>query len=337
MKVAFVKSPYQFEVKDVPIPEISENEALIRVKACGICGTDLHIAKGEAKDWESFGHEVSGIVERVGSCVTEAKVGDKVVLESGSFCRTCSTCRNGRVDLCNNAPNIIGGKYKGFAEYIVAPRNCLIPFDGIDFAEATLIEPMGVALDLFYTTDIKINDDVLVIGLGPIGLMAMKLAKMAGARNIYCAARSGSAARIELAKKWGATNVILTDKVSLEEYPFARGGVDKIMITAPPSTIPEALKVANIGAIVSFLGIEYGPKGIISFDANDFHFKKLQLRASFAAPALWFPRCIEIVKSGAMNIKELVSHTFLLDDIESAMLKARDDKTSTVKMVMVND
>ena len=337
MKVVFVKKGFEFEIRDVEIPEIDKNQALVKVKACGLCGTDLHTARIGAKEFESFGHEVTGIVEAVGENVVEVKIGDSVLLESGSFCRTCDLCRNGQSDLCNNAPNIIQNEIMGFSEYIVAPKECLIPFDGMGFDAGTLIEPLGVALDLFYTTDIKINDDVLVVGLGPIGLMALKLAKVSGARNIYGVANSWSSARIRAAKELGATDIILADKGQLADYKFPRGGVDKIMSTAPPNTIPDAMKVANIGAIIGFLGIEYGGGENITFNANDFHFKKLQLRSSFAAPALYFPRCVELIKSGVIDPALFISHTFKLDRTAEYMIKARDDKATPIKMVMIND
>lgn len=335
MKAAFVKSPFEFELRDVPLRETLDDEVLVKIKACGICGTDMHIARTEAKDWSPFGHEISGIAEKVGKNIKNIREGQQVLLESGSFCRECETCRNGRVDLCNDAPNIFAGQTMGFAEYIIAPKECIVPFEGLSFEEATIVEPLGVALDLFYTAGININDDVLVVGLGPIGLMTMKLAKAAGARNIYGAARSSSKARIELAKKFGANDVILTDKQDLREYKFPRGGVEKIMITASPQTIVPSLDVAKIGGVVSFLGIEYGEGANVTFDANKFHFKKLQLRASYAAPALYFPRCIELIKSGVIDAKALISHTFKLDDIENAMNTVRNDKESAIKAVVI--
>lgn len=336
MKAVYVKAPYMFEVRDVELRDIGPDEALVRVKACGVCGTDLQLAATDAEEWQSFGHEIAGVVEKVGKNVKGVKVNDNVLLESGSFCRECATCRNGKVDLCNGAPNIFKGDTMGFAEYIIAPKECLVPFSGIDFAEATVVEPLGVALDLVYTADIKLNDDVLVVGLGPIGLMALKLAKAMGARNVYGAALSRSKARINLAREYGAADIVYTDVTSLEDYKFPRGGVDKVLVTAPPRTIPQALKVTNIGGIVAFLGIEYGERGIISFDANEFHFRKLQLRASYAAPALWFPRCIELIESGVINPKSLITHKFKLEEMDKFMLKARDDKSDIIKMVMVN-
>lgn len=112
---------------------------------------------------------------------------------------------------------------------------------------------MGVAADLILTADIHLNDDVLLLGAGPIGLMAMQMAKKSGARHIYVAQHSGSKARVDLACKFGADDVIFTDKENLEKYPFPRGGVDKVLVTSPPSTIDLATRVTNPGAKLHFL------------------------------------------------------------------------------------
>jgi L-iditol 2-dehydrogenase len=337
MKAAYVKSPWQFEVRDVTLRPMGDDEVIVEVKACGICGSDLITAAGEATDWQPFGHEISGVVVNAGRGVQNVKVGDKVVLESGTFDRFCDKCRNGRVDLCNTGPNYWLKGPMGFAEYILVPKECLVSMGSLSFLEASIVEPLGVAVDLVYTADIKLNDDVLVIGLGPIGLMALRLARASGARRIYAAELSSAKRRIELAKLFGADDIILTDKEDLGHYAFARKGVDRVLVTAPPKLIPLALNVANVGGIVAFLGIEYGKDATISFDANDFHFKKLQLRASFASPALYFPRCIELIESGVIDAGELISHTFKLDEIGNVMKLLRDDRTTTVKAVMLRN
>lgn len=340
MKAAFVKSPFQFEVRDVPLRDITPDEVLVKIKACGVCGTDLHTARTEAKEFQPFGHEIAGIAEKVGANVKGIKEGDPVLIESGSYCGECELCRNGRADLCNKAPNVFTrvdeGLTMGFAEYLIAYRQNVVPFDGMSFETASLVEPMGVALDLAYTTKPELNDDVLVIGLGPIGLMALRMARLMGARRVFGAARSASKARIEMARKFGADDIIFTDKMELTEYKFPRGGVDKIMVTAPPRTIQDAIKVANIGGVIGFLGIEYGEGANITFDANYFHFRKLQLRASYAAPALWFPRCVELIKSRAIDAGALITHRFGIDDIAAAIKMVAEDKSSVIKAVMVD-
>lgn len=338
MRVVYVKAPFQFEIRECAIPEPGEHQVLIDVKACDVCGTDMHAAASEATEFQSFGHEIAGQVVKNGAGAHRFQPGDKVVLESGTFCHVCDNCRNGRPDLCENGLNILNDyDISGYADYVVVNEQALVPFDGLDFAEAALAEPLGVALDLFYTTGIELNDDVAVVGLGPIGLMALKLAKAAGARNVYAIQRSGrSKARVELAKKLGATDVIFTSETDLEKYPFPRGGLDKIMVTAAPKVIPDMFKIANYGGIVSFLGIDMD-HGEITFDANAFHFKKLQLRASYASPALWFPRALELLKAKTIDPKDFITQTFKLEEIEAYFKKQRDDSSDVIKMAMVKE
>lgn len=336
MKAWYVKAPFQFELRDVELKEVGDNDVLIQVKACGICGTDMTAAKVIAQEWEPIGHEIAGIVEQVGKNVQHVSVGSKVTLETSTYSRYSDLSRNGRYDLDNRGPSFWGRDASmGFAEYVIAPKECVVAYEGLSFAVASLVEPLGVAVDLVETVGIGLNDTVLVVGLGPIGLMALRLAKLKGAKKIYAAARSHSVKRIELARQYGADEIIFTDITPLESYAFPNGGVDKILVTSPPQTIPEAIKTARAGGIIGFIGIEYGSGANITFDANDFHFKKLQLRASHASPALFFPMCIDLLKSGAVDGDALISHTFGLEQFADSMRVLKEDRGSTVKMVMV--
>ncbi|PWJ46450.1 zinc-dependent alcohol dehydrogenase [Faecalicatena contorta] len=336
MRVVYVKSPFQFDIRETEIPEPGENQVLLDVRACAVCGTDMHTAESDADIFQSFGHEIAGVVVKNGPGSNRFRQGDKVVIESGTFCHVCENCRNGRPDLCTNGLSILEDvEISGYADYMLVPEQAMVAFDGLDFKEAALAEPLGVALDLFYTTGIEVNDDVAVVGLGPIGLMAIALAKAAGARNIYAIQGSGrSKARIELAKKLGATDVILTSETELARYTFPRGGVNKIMITAAPAVIPDMMKIAAYGGIIGFLGIDL-QHGDITFNANDFHFRKLQLRASYAVPALWFPRALDLLKSKVVDPEDFITQTFPLEEIETYFTKQKNDSSDVIKMVMV--
>jgi L-iditol 2-dehydrogenase len=287
----------------------------------------MHTAKTEAKDWVGFGHEVAGIVEKVGPHVSTVKEGDKVLLESGSFCGHCNFCRNGRVDLCNKAPHIWFNESMGFAEYILAPKGCLVPFDGLDFVTASVVEPMGVSLDMTYTSGTVIGNDVLVLGL-----MSIPLVRSMGAARIYAADIVGGK-RFEVAKHLGADEVINTTETPLEDSLF-RKKLDRALVSAPPRALPTVMPLMNYGGIISFIGIEYGPGGNITFNANDFHFNKTQLRASFASPALYFPACIQMLKDGIVDGKAVISDVFPLEQIEKAMFKVRDDRDNSLKVVI---
>jgi L-iditol 2-dehydrogenase len=337
MKAAYVRAPFQFQVRDVPLRPITDDEVLVRVKACGVCGTDMATAATEAREWQPFGHEISGVVESAGARVTRVKPGDDVVLESGTFCRACDDCRNGRVDLCNNGPNYWLKGPMGFSELIIAPREMAIPFTGMSHQEAALVEPLGVAIDLVKTADVQLGNHVLVIGVGPIGLMAIALARMQGASRVYAVSPSRAEKRIELARRFGAEEVFLADRGGFDASRFPRGGLDRVLVTAPPTALPSAIDAARVGGIVAFIGIEYGPRATVSFDANAFHFRKLQLRASFAGPALYFPMALELIRTGRIDAASLVSHRFGLDDIAGGFAALRDDKSAAVKGVMVNE
>jgi L-iditol 2-dehydrogenase len=221
----------------------------------------------------------------------------------------------------------------GFAEYILAPKEAVVPFNGLDFEVASLVEPLGVAFDLVRTADINPGDEVLVLGLGPIGLMSISLARLRGAERIY-AADVVAGRRVETAMLFGAEEVHVTGGRQLTEIPFRKGGVDRALISAPPRMLPEVMGVMRFGGVISFIGIEYGPGGTISFDANNFHFNKLQLRASFASPALYFPICLQILKDGHVDGRAAISHVMPLKNIEDAMLLLRDKPEQALKIVI---
>lgn len=335
MRAAFIKAPYQVEVREVPIPEVSDEWALIKVEACGICGSDMHTLKSEATDWQSFGHEVAGVVAAKGREVHNVKEGDKVVLESGSYNPYSNRSRDGRVDLDNTAPSIfihMNTGTMGFADYILAHKQSLVPYEGLSPEVACLAEPIGVAVDMTYTADIRLGNDVMVMGLGAIGLMSIPLVRMQGASRIYAVNRSGGK-RAELAKALGAQEVILTQDTPLDSSLFRKGGVDRALVSADPRALPDVMRYMNYGGFISFIGISM-PDSDISFSANDFHFKKLQLRASHAAPALYFPTVLQLLQDKHLDGEQFISHILPLDDIAEGIRIMRDERESFLKIVI---
>lgn len=338
MLSTFLKAPFQFEQRDIPVPQIGKDDVLVKVKACGFCGHDMILAKYAAKDWEPFGHEFSGVVEKVGESVKHLGIGDKVVVETSTFNPLSDSSKNGRVDMDSHIINyMIQRDSMGFAEYTSVPAVLCVKFRKMSFIEGSMIEPLGVAMDMFKVADISFNDDVLVFGLGPIGLMALQLAKAAGARKIYAAVKSGSRARVELAKKLGADEVILTDSVDIRTHEFERGGVDKVLLSAPPALIEDATYTLNMGGIISFIGIDYGEKAKVCFDSNLVHHKKIQIRASDAVPALYFPMCIDLVESKKIDLESLVSRAFDLKDAVSSLKEFIENPDTAVKAIMTNE
>lgn len=338
MKTAYIKAPFHVEFREIPIRALKENEILVKVEICGICGSDIHSARSQACDWETFGHEVVGVVEKIGSIVKNVKVGDRVVLESSTFCRTCNDCRNGDVYLCKDGPNnFFTSDPGGFGDYFIAAmEQAIVLDDAIDPRHAALVEPMGVAMDLFQVADIHLNDTVLVVGLGAIGLMALHMAKLAGARKIYAADVSSAQKRFEVARAFGATDIIESDKTPIETYDFPDGGVQRVLVTAPPWLIPSALKALRFGGIAAYLGFGYGPRKDITIDANEFHMKRLQLRASYAAPALFFPRCLDLIRSGMIDCEPLITDVYPMEQLEEALHNQAENIGSVIKTLMIN-
>ena len=338
MRAAYLKPPFRFEMRDVELRAPGEGEVIVAVKACGFCGHDKIMAGYAAEDWEPFGHEFCGVVDEVGPNVNNVKVGDRVVIETSTFNPLSYSANNGHPEWDTKGPNYMSISHTamGFAEKTVVPAVLCVPFEDIPDEEACFLEPMGVAYDLVLTADIKLGNDVLVMGCGAIGLMALQMAKRSGARKIYVAEHKKNARKAQLALEFGADAVIFTDEEELTEYPFPRGGVDRVLVTTPPKTIDAAAKVCNVGGIVAFLGITYGPGEVVSFNSNVVHLNKLQIRGSNAIPALYFPLCIDLLNAGMVQVKQLISHRFALEDTPAGIHAFLNESDIAVKAVMLN-
>ena len=331
-KSAYLKSPWQFELREVDLPDNPPaGEALLRIEACGICGTDLTSAHSNTAEWKPFGHEIAAVIEQVPEGTPNLKPGDKVVLESSSYCGTCELCRNGRVDLCNKAPNFWRNPAMGFSERMLAPLACIVPRGELAPEIASLTEPAGVAFDMVKTAGIALGDEVCVIGPGPIALMAIPLALRSGAARVVCIGHSHSRRRLEVAEALGAQ--ALPCDAGLETLSDCKAKFNHVLVTAPVEQIVPALSLLTYGGVLTYIGIGAG-SGMISFDANNFHYRKLQLRASFASPAIYYPAVLKLLTSGIIPGNLLISHTFPLDQIAAAMTLARDDKANAVKIVV---
>lgn len=146
MKVMYVKAPYNFELREIERPRPGPDEVLIRIEACGVCGTDFHVAGRLAEEWMPIGHEFAGKVAEVGTNVRDYKVGEKVVAQNATYCGVCEDCMNGHPEHCEQIFTM--NDQPAYAEYICMHKDSLYPFDGLDFSQATLAEPLTVALDL---------------------------------------------------------------------------------------------------------------------------------------------------------------------------------------------
>ena len=331
MRAAFKKGR-DVELREMVLRPVGMHEVRLKVDACGVCGTDLHVNPSGGDEAAGFGHEVAGTVLEVGDGVPHLQPGQRIVLDSATPCGRCDHCRNARQELCSDIQSFWFTNSFGFADEMIAPAVCAIPCEDLSPDVACLQEPLGVAIDLVRLADITSTSNVLVLGAGPIGLMALALVRRLGARRVFVSEFGRATARCDLARCFGADMVIDPTCTPLTEAAFGCD-IDRILVTTPPPTLPDAFAVACKGAIVAFIGIAYGDNAFCRFDANAFHFKKLQLRASFASPALYGPLALQYLRENVVDGNALVSHRFSLAEIDQALTTARTDPDA-IKVVV---
>lgn len=320
MKTAFRTPGGEIVIKESFLPPVKAQDVKIKITACGICGTDIHAKPARE---EGFGHEIVGIVTETGSAVTHVKTGDIVAVDSATPCGHCDHCRNCRPDLCTDIQSFFYYGFFGFAEELLVPGICAFHYHPAKLtpAQASLHEPLGVALDMTKLADIKPGMNVLVIGAGPIGLMAQALAKQHGAGKIFVSDFKQFSFRYQAAQAIGCDGWIDPAKEALTDYRFGCD-IERILVTAPPALLPAAIKIAAPTAIISYIGIGWD-KADITFNADDFHFKKLQLRASFASPAHFGAEAIRLLEERVIDPDWIISHTYQFADLARALETAK--------------
>ncbi len=335
IKAAY-KTPNSCDIRDLKLRQLEPGEIRIKVLACGLCGTDLLFDGQEEDSGSLFGHEMAGKVVEMAPDVRGLEIGQDVVIESATPCGRCDNCRNARQELCKDIQSFFYLGYFGFAEECIVPAISAIPYKDCKPCVITLSEPLGVAIDLVRLADIELTSNVLILGQGPIGLMALALVKKLGANKVFVSEYADRKARCELAKQFGADEVLDPVNDAIANYDFGCE-IDRILVTSPPSTLKDTFDVAAKGAVISFIGIEHGSNAFCKFDVNNFHFKKLQLRASFASPALYTPKAIQYLLSGVVDGESLISHRLPLDKVDEAMKIAKNDPDAVKVIILPND
>lgn len=312
-------------LKEVPIPTYGSHDVLVRVKASSICGTDVHIYKWD--DWAArtvvtpnvFGHEFAGIVTAVGSEVTNVKPGDYVSGEGHVVCGMCKACRTGNAHVCANTRSF-GITIPGcFAEYAVVRDSNVIHNDpNLPPHLACLQDPLGNAVQAALSGDI-VGKSVAVIGVGPIGMMAIAVAKACGSGTVF--AVDINPYRLEMAKAMGADVVINSAEEPMVESLMQHTGGEGVEVvlemSGHPGAIRDALKAAAQAARVSLLGI---PTQEVPFDlARDIIFKGLHIEGITGRRMFdtWY-QIKGLLSRGRLNLEPLVTHHFRLDQYEEA-------------------
>lgn len=320
MKAIQVKEIGNLSLVDVEEPNLKDkNEVKIRMKAMGICGSDMHILHGE-NPFVSYpriiGHEVSGEILEIGGSVTNLAVGDRVVIEPMTACGECYACRQGRPNVCENVEVYGVHREGGGCEVMVMPEHLVHRVSpSLKWEEIALIEPFTIGAQSVYRGQVESGDYVFIIGAGPIGLCCLKMAKQAGA---FVAISDYNQKRLEFAESWGADCIIhpLTQNVEDEINMWTGGMGANVVIDAVgmPKTVEQAIEVTSVAARVVLLGFDQKVSEIAQVGITK---KELTICGS-RLQTNRFPKMVELFNSSAFNVKDLVSHQFPLSDAKEA-------------------
>ena len=319
MRALRFESIGNLHIREVGRPEPGPDELLVRVEACGICGTDRHILHGEfpSRPPVTIGHEFSGIVEAIGTAVTGFSLGDRVTGDPNISCGRCPQCAAGRVNLCRNLEAIGIQRDGGMADYVIVPQKQAhaLPAD-LHPHHGAFCEPLACCLHGVDMAEIRTGSSVIVLGGGVIGMLTVQLARLAGATRVILSTRQEAKRR--LAESLGATETVdpsATDIIDAIAGPSGLfpGGADVVIECAGvPETMAQATKLAKAGGTVVILGVM--PQGSrIEIEPFDILFRELRVLGSFVNPFTQ-RRAADLIASGAINVDKLISRTITLHE-----------------------
>jgi L-iditol 2-dehydrogenase len=340
MKVAMYYSQQDIRIEETPTPEIGEDEVLVEMKACGICGSDLMDWYLKSRAPLVLGHEPTGIIAKAGSKVNGFNVGDRVFVHHHVACLTCHYCKHGDYTLCKqfHETHIDPG---GLAEYFRVPAPNLqidtleIP-ETLSFEEATLIEPVGCCIRAFNKSSIQAGDTVVIIGAGATGMIHTALSEIFGASKTIVSDLIDY--RLQVAKKFGADVIVNPKKEDLKAVVNAETdgiGADLVVVTAPSlEAYKSGLSICRKGGKLCVFAptspgeyLQISPKGLF--------FSEIQIIPSYSTSHLETRKALELMKTGRLKVKELITHRFRLADAAKAFKTALENRES-LKVIVLN-
>jgi len=338
-KGLWAKKYLDIQERDVEIGQPDEDHVIVKVHACGVCGTDVNFVRDWDDDPRPLGHEIAGEVIEVGKNVTSVRTGDHVIVEDCTMCGICEECKAGHPELCRNMYDLEG--QPGMGQFLSVRFNALNKFEGLDYVLACLTEPLAVCLTAVMGSDIPMGGSVAVLGPGPLGLMCARLAKLRGAGFVVItglpADNPREKARLALAERFGCDLTIEVGKQDVEDEIMCRfpAGVDRVIVSSPPQSIYDALKIVRFGGLVNFFGLHFGGKSAIEVDVNELVFNKITLKPTFAEPAINFPASNRLLREGLIDAQALITHTFGFEKAKDVLQAIIDGSQPIVKAVML--
>ena len=341
MKALIYTAPYSFEYSDFLDPEVGADDILVRVKACGICGSDVHGATGKTGRRLPpliMGHEAAGVVERTGSNVKGFEQGDRVCFDSTVYCNQCPACREGRFNRCEKR-QVLGvspGDFKrhgAMAEFVAVPWWIVskIP-DDMSFVRAALLEPVSIGVHAAGRASITPDDTVLVIGAGTIGLFILQAVRLRGPAKVIAA--DINEFRLGVASKLGADAIVNTSQTNLKEAILketdGKGANVTLEAVGYARTFADAISITKMGGCVVAVG---NLEQRAEFNLQELVARELTFTGSYASSGE-FRDCIDLVASGRINVDPLISDVVPLSEGAAAFDRLLKTQENLLKIVL---
>ena len=340
MKASVCYKQNDLRTEDLPIPEISDNEVLIKMLACGLCGTDIQKIRGDTVNKPTvLGHEVVGEIVKKGKNVSKFEIGDRVITAIHVPCFTCHYCNKGHYTICEQfrTNNIDPG---GFAEFIRIPKLHLNHLthkvsNNVTDEEATLIEPIACCLHGLKQADIRPNDSVLIMGAGTIGILHAQLAKIKGANKVIVSDMSEF--KLQKALNVGCDYAInIKEKNIIDEVNKITDGqgVDVIVIAAGVSSlVADAVNmVRRAGKIIVFSGFDKNK--LVTLDVSRFFKDEISIIGTYSVTPYEFPEALDLLEKRKLNIKEMITHVYPLNKLSEAIDISTNPEQPVLKVII---
>lgn len=338
MLQAKLVAPEKILFEKTKIPLLGEKEVLIKVKICGVCGSDVHSYKGKHPFVHPpivLGHEFSGVIHQIGTRVNSFSPGDRVIVEPNIVCGKCYNCLHGRYNICTNLKVVGCVGYDGaFAEYVAVPEKKVLRLPGnISFEKAALVEPVAVAVHAVRKAKQKINDVVVILGAGTIGLLVMQVAKLAGAGKVIVTDVLDY--RLKKAGELGADRLVnpaSQDLIKIIQEKYGRNEVDLIYdCVGIEETISQAIQIARKGIRIMVIGV---PEERIEVDLSLIQDRELEIVGSLMYVREDFKAAIDFIQKEKLKVKPLVTHHFKLKDVDKAFHLITEGKKEVLKVLI---